>query len=159
MATKRFGDNPELQEYLGTEVIPMQSVDGGTALDSTPVAAGDDVMITVERLREIAQRSPENFQTGTSYALVLDDAFKLVAMNNANPNTLTVPPNSTAAFPVGTRIDLSQDGVGQTTIAAGSGVTIRAPETLKIRKQWGKATLIKRATDTWDLEGNLEAAP
>ncbi len=106
-----------------------------------------------------ALTSPENAQTGTAYTLVLADAFKLVAMNNAAANTLTVPPNSDVAFPLGTRIDLSQDGAGQTTIAAGSGVTIRTPETLKLRKQWGKATLIKRATNTWDLEGNLEAAP
>ena len=103
--------------------------------------------------------TPENVQTGTSYTLVLADAFKMVCMDNAVANTLTVPPNSSVAFPVGTRIDVSQDGAGQTTIASGTGVTIRTPETLKLRKQWAKATLIKRATDTWDLEGNLEAAP
>ena len=102
--------------------------------------------------------TPENVQTGTSYTLLIGDAFKMVCMDNAAANTLTVPPNSTVAFPVGTRIDLSQDGAGQTTIAAGTGVTIRTPETLKLRKQRAKATLIKRATDTWDLEGNLEAA-
>ena len=99
-----------------------------------------------------------NVQTGTAYTLVLADAGALVTMSNAAANTLTVPPNSTVAFPVGTRVDIGQDGAGQTTVAAGSGVTIRTPETLKLRKQWAKATLIKRATDTWDLEGNLEAA-
>lgn len=100
-----------------------------------------------------------NSQTGTAYTLVLADAGALVTMSNADANTLTVPPDSAVAFPVGTRVDIGQDGAGQTTVAAGSGVTIRTPETLKIRKRWGKATLIKRATDTWDLEGNLEAAP
>lgn len=115
--------------------------------------------VTLALLRAYALRSPENVQTGTSYTLVLADAFKLVTMSNAAANTLTVPPNSSAAFPVGTRIDVGQDAAGQTTIVAGSGVTIRTPETLKLRKQWAKATLIKRATDTWDLEGNLEAAP
>lgn len=114
---------------------------------------------TIAQLRNLALLTPENVQTGPSYTLALADAFKLVAMNNAAANTLTVPPNSAAAFPVGTRIDLSQDGAGQTSVASGAGVTIRTPETLKIRKQWGKATLIKRATNTWDLEGNLEAAP
>lgn len=114
---------------------------------------------TIAELRNLALLTSENVQTGTSYTLVLADAFKMVAMNNAAANTLTVPPNSAVAFPVGTRIDLSQDGAGQTTIAAGSGVTIRTPETLKLRKQWAKATLIKRTPDTWDVEGNLEAAP
>ena len=115
--------------------------------------------VTLALLRDYALRSPENAQTGTSYTLVLGDAFKLVTQANAAANAFTVPPNSAVAFPVGTRIDLGQDGAGQTTVVAGSGVTIRAPETLKLRKQWAKATLIKRGTDTWDLEGNLEAAP
>lgn len=100
-----------------------------------------------------------NAQTGTAYTLALADAGALVTMSNAAANTLTVPPNSAVAFPVGTRVDIGQDGAGKTTVAAGSGVTIRTPETLALRKQWAKATLIKRDTNTWDLEGNLEAVP
>lgn len=116
--------------------------------------------VTLERLRAFALRSPENVQTGTSYTLVLADAFKMVAMDNGSANTLTVPKHSAVAFPVGTRIDLSQDGAGQTTVAPVDGdVTIRTPETLKLRKRRAKATLIKRADNVWDLEGNLEAAP
>jgi hypothetical protein len=115
--------------------------------------------VTLALLRAYALRSPPNVQTGTSYTLVLADAFKLVCMDNAAANTVTVPPNSAEAFPINTRVDLGQDGAGQTTVVAGSGVTIRTPETLKIRKRWAKATLIKRDTNTWDIEGNLEAAP
>src|SRR5690606_19085747 len=115
--------------------------------------------VTLEQLRAFALTEPVNEQTGTSYTLQLSDAFKMVAMNNGSANVVTVPANADVPFPVGTRIDVSQDGTGQTTIAAGSGVTIRTPETLKIRKQWGKVTLIKRGSDTWDIEGNLEAAP
>lgn len=115
--------------------------------------------VTLALLRAYALRAPENVQTGTSYALVLADAFKLVAMDNASPNDLIVPASGTVDFPVGSRIDVSQDGAGQTTIVADTGVTIRTPETLKLRKQRAKATLIKRGTDTWDLEGNLEALP
>lgn len=97
-----------------------------------------------------------NVQTGAAYTLVLSDAFKMVVMNNAGANTITVPPNSAVAFPVNTRIDLGQDGVGQTTIVAGAGVTIRTPDTLKLRKQWSKASLIRRAANVWDLVGDLE---
>lgn len=97
-----------------------------------------------------------NVQTGTAYTLVLTDAFKMVTMDNAGANTLTVPPNSAVAFPATTRIDLGQDGAGQTTIVAGAGVTIRTPETLKLRKQWSKASLIRRAANVWDLVGDLE---
>ena len=34
----------------------------------------------------------QNTQTGTTYTLVLADAGKVVEMNNASSNTLTVPP-------------------------------------------------------------------
>ena len=136
---------------------PAAALDGSELVEMTQSAA--TVAGTTALVRAYVLASPENVQTGTAYTLVIADAFKLVTMSNAAANTLTVPPNSSVTFPVGTRIDIGQDGAGQTTVAAGAGVTIRTPETLKLRKQWAKATLIKRATDTWDIEGNLEAAP
>lgn len=115
--------------------------------------------VTLAQLREFALLSPENVQIGSNYTLVLADAFKLVTIANAAANTLTVPLNSAEAFPIGTRIDVGQDGAGQTTIVATGGVTLRTPETMKLRKQWAKATLIKRGTNTWDLIGDTEALP
>ena len=136
---------------------PASALDGSELLEMTQ--SSGTVVGTAAQIRVYVLASTENVQTGTAYTLVIADAFKLVTMSNAAANTLTVPPNSSVAFPVGTRIDIGQDGAGQTTVAAGAGVTIRTPETLKLRKQWAKATLIKRATDTWDIEGNLEATP
>jgi hypothetical protein len=101
-----------------------------------------------------------NGQTGTTYTLVLADAGKYVEMNNASANTLTVPPNSSVAFPVGTQVTVIQTGAGTTTIAPGAGVTINyysptAAATRTLKAQWAAGTLIKRATDTWVLIGNL----
>jgi hypothetical protein len=45
-------------------------------------------------------------------------------------------------------------GVGQTTIVAASGVTINSKDGLKLTAQYSGATLIKRATDTWYLNGD-----
>jgi len=99
-----------------------------------------------------------NAQTGTAYTLVLSDSAKNVEMNNASANTLTVPPNSSVAFPVGTSILVTQTGAGQTTVAAGAGVTINSNGAkLKLSGQWAQATLLKRATDTWVISGNLSA--
>lgn len=100
-----------------------------------------------------------NAQTGTSYTLVLADASALVGCANASPITLTVPPNSSVAFPVGAIVHVSQDGAGAVTVAAGAGVTInRAAPTAKTRAQWAMLTLIKRATDTWQLTGDAAAS-
>lgn len=100
----------------------------------------------------------QNAQTGTTYTLALADAGKLVEMNNASANTLTVPPNSSVAFPVGSQILVLQTGAGQTTLAAGAGVTVNSKDgNLKLSAQWCAATLIKRATDTWVVVGDLTA--
>ena len=91
-----------------------------------------------------------------SYTLVLDDAGKAVEMDVAGANDLTVPPNSSVAFPVGTVIEVAQVGAGQTTIVAGSGVTVRTPETLILSGQWSTVSLRKRGTDEWLLAGDVE---
>jgi hypothetical protein len=97
-----------------------------------------------------------NAQTGTSYTLALTDAAKLVTMSNASANTLTVPPNSSVAFPVGTQITICQLNTGQTTIAQGSGVTINSADgDLKLRVRYSSGTLIKIGTDTWLLIGDI----
>lgn len=97
-----------------------------------------------------------NAQTA-SYTLVLGDKNKIVEVSNASANTLTVPPNSSVAFPTGSQISVLQTGAGQTTVTAGSGVTVNATPGLKCRAQWSSATLIKRATDTWVVVGDLAA--
>ena len=96
-----------------------------------------------------------NAQTGTTYTLVLADAGALVTLSNAASITLTVPPNASVAYPVGTRIALAQLGAGQVTVAPGSGVTINGTPGLKIAAQYGSAELIKYATNTWLLIGRL----
>ena len=97
-----------------------------------------------------------NAQTGTTYTFVLADQSKLVTFDNNNAITATVPPNSSVAYPVGAKIDLLWKGSGQPTIAAGVGVTVNTSQSLKLRAQWSAASLIKLATDTWVLTGDLE---
>jgi hypothetical protein len=97
-----------------------------------------------------------NAQTA-SYTAVLADAGKLVEVSNASANNFTVPLNSSVAYAVGTQINILQTGAGQTTVVATGGVTINATPGLKLRAQWSSATLIKRATDTWVLVGDLSA--
>jgi hypothetical protein len=104
----------------------------------------------------IPQLVVTNAQTA-SYTLVLADQTKLVEMNVASANNLTVPLNSSVAFPVGAQVTILQTGAGQTTLVATGGVTVNATPGLKLRTQWSSATLIKRATDTWVAIGDLVA--
>jgi hypothetical protein len=99
-----------------------------------------------------------NAQTGTSYTAVLGDDGKLVTCDNASAIALTIPPNSSVAFGIGTQINVMQLGVGVVTITAGAGVTLRSQGTkLKTNGQYAVATCVKIATDTWVVIGNLVA--
>lgn len=92
-----------------------------------------------------------------SYTLVLSDIGKMVEINNASANNLTVPADSTTNFPIGTQISILQTGSGQTTVTNAVGVTINGTPGLKLRTQWSIATLIKRAANTWVLLGDTAA--
>jgi hypothetical protein len=94
---------------------------------------------------------------GASYTLVLADKNKVVEMNVAVANNLSVPSNTTVAFPIGTQIIVIQTGAGQTTLLGDSGVTINGTPGTKLRAQWSGVTLIKRATNTWVALGDLSA--
>lgn len=91
-----------------------------------------------------------------SYQLVMSDIGKLVQLGSAGAMNLTVPPNSTVAFPIGTVIYIIQTGAGQVTVVQGAGVSVfSAGGALKIAAQFGMAQLIKNGTDTWYLAGNI----
>jgi hypothetical protein len=95
-----------------------------------------------------------NRQTA-SYTLVLGDADKLVEMNVATANDLTVP---ASVFSAGTQILLAQYGAGQTTIVAGAGVTIRSNGAkLKLNVQYSGATLIFLSATEVYLFGDIVA--
>lgn len=94
-----------------------------------------------------------------SYTLALADAGKMVQMGKATAQTLTVPKNSVVAFGVGTQILIEQSGAGQVTIAPVDGdVTIQSADSaLKTAKQYSVAGLVKLATDTWLVMGDVIA--
>ena len=93
-----------------------------------------------------------NLSTG---GLALRDT--LIECNSSSAFTVTIPANSTTAYPIGTSIDLLQVGTGQITVAGAAGVTLNGTPGLKLRTQWSSATLFKRATDTWVIMGDLTA--
>jgi hypothetical protein len=96
-----------------------------------------------------------NAQTGTTYTPVLADNGKLVTLSNASAITLTVPTNASVAYATGAQINIQAIGAGQVTVVGDTGVTVNGTGT-KLRAQWSAATIVKTATDTWTLIGDLE---
>lgn len=91
-------------------------------------------------------------------SFTLDDSFaypSIIEPNSASGVTITIPPNSSVAIPVGTSLQVCQAGAGQITIAAGSGVTLRTARSLTTRAQYSTITIRKRGVNEWILSGDL----
>jgi|GEM_PF-3006940 len=98
-----------------------------------------------------------NTQTSATYTLVLADAHRLVIRSNSSANTVTVPTNTSVAFPVGTQITVVQTGTGTTSIAAAEGVTINsADDATALRVRYSACSLVKIDTNIWLLIGDIE---
>lgn len=95
-----------------------------------------------------------NNQTGTSYTLVLADGGKLVTFSNAAAIALTVPTNTSVAFPTGVRIKLTNKGAGTVTVAGAGGVTLNGNQLTIAQNR--SAMLYKLATDTWVMTADPE---
>jgi len=118
---------------------------------SSPAAALD-----VSGTARATQGMPIITEAGTAKTLALTDNGGYVRTTSGSAVTITVPLNSSVAFPTGAEIVVFQDGAGLVTFAATGGVTIKSKDSnLSLGGQYSAATLKKVATDTWDLIGDL----
>jgi hypothetical protein len=89
----------------------------------------------------------QNAQTGTTYTFLAADFTKLVTLANASPVAVTLPLESSVAWPAGTQLRLLNLGAGTVTVAGDVGVTINGtPLTLA---QYKGAVIVKTGTNAW----------
>jgi hypothetical protein len=128
-----------------------------TGLDTALTAI--DVAINALEDADVAMTAAMKTVVSATYTaahtLVAGDAGKILYYNSASGGTFTIP-DDTVVIPVDTRIDLSQLGAGQLTIAPGAGVTLNSFDSLrKLAGPYAGATLHNRAANNWVLFGNL----
>ena len=91
-----------------------------------------------------------------NYTLAAGDAGDLLEINASSGTvTVTVAPDETYSFPIGSQINLLAIGTAAHSISAGSGVTLTGTPGTNLRAQWSSATLIKRGSNTWVVIGDL----
>jgi hypothetical protein len=95
---------------------------------------------------------PRNRQNA-SYTLQLSDRAKLIEIDSAIPNTLTIPAN---VFSSGDQFLYIPYGDGQTTITAGVGVTINSGTgTYTTASKYGVVSIIAVSATEFYINGNL----
>lgn len=155
------GDLTEVQAGTGITVtngtgpIPSVAINTSVTADLT----------TAQTLTNKTLTSPKinlgiNAQTGTTYTTVLDDNGKLVTLSNASSIAVTIPLNSSVAYPVGAQINMTQLGAGEVTVSGAGGVTIVSTGATaaqpKTRVQYSTLTAIQTSTDNWLVVGDIE---
>lgn len=124
--------------------------DGATAIETLGDAV--DASLAALTLRDVAV---------TTDTLVLTDLRnKFIRYASTSNVAVTIPLNSSVAFPIGAVINVIKTGAtGIVTIAGAGGVTVSstgaAPASPTITKAFSAASCIKVATDTWYVIGNI----
>jgi hypothetical protein len=112
--------------------------------------------VVVDKLLNFAG-TPSNEQTG-DYTLVLADKGKVLRINSSSNRTVTIPLNSSVAFPTDTEIAILRYGTGTVSISPTAGVTLNSKNSeTKISGQYGSVALKKIGENEWVLVGSLEA--
>jgi len=90
------------------------------------------------------------------YTVQASDSGQFIIMDSASNRTITIPTNATVPFAIGQRIDIARYGLGTVTIAPATGVILASAESLvTLREQYSGATIVKTASDSWLLIGDL----
>jgi hypothetical protein len=106
----------------------------------------------------VGQSRPTRTDITANATLALVDEGKVLRVNSASNLTLTIPLNSSVAFPIDTEIAVLRYGTGTVSISPTSGVTLNSKNAeRKISGQYGSVALKKIGTDEWVLVGSLEA--
>jgi hypothetical protein len=162
--TKLLGTKPN-QAPINADLGDLAYQDGANSRIGPITVTGGNVGIRIQDPQNAldvsgtaraTQGMPIITEAGTAKTLALTDNGGYVRTTSGSAVTITVPLNSSVAFPTGAEIVVFQDGAGLVTFAATGGVTIKSKDSnLSLGGQYSAATLKKVATDTWDLIGDL----
>lgn len=98
-------------------------------------------------------------ESTTARNAALTDVGNYLRHTNASASTLTIPPQSSVAWPADAEIHVRRAAAGNLTLTPGSGVTLNAPSggTLVLTNNM-TVTLKRVASNVWDVIGQTVAA-
>ena len=126
---------------------PVQTADISSFI--TGVTAGELGDFDFDDNAILGFSASTNDQTGTTYTVAASDNGKVVVLDNASAITVDID----TGLPAGFNCSFVQKGAGQVSFAGTATVNNRQSHT-KINGQYGVASIVAYATDTFVLAGD-----
>lgn len=136
-------------------VVEARIADGAVS----EIKIADDA-VTEDKLGDLAATAPKTgpvpLRTVSANTTIgMSDYLGMVVVDSSSNRTVTIPPDSTVNFPVGSVVNILRAGTGGVEIIEGTGVDIRTPVGGNIQSRWQLATAIKIAANEWVLAGSV----
>jgi hypothetical protein len=142
-------DDAGIEKCLGATVTVVNDLTTGGTTSALSAEQGKTLKGYIDDLMY-----PDIVAVSTDKTLALTDACTVQEVTAEA--TITVPPNSSVAFPTGTEIVILSYTASTVDVAKGSGVSVNSKDAkLVIDGQYAAATLKKMGTDEWVLIGAL----
>jgi hypothetical protein len=144
----------------GTNYLAFVTATSGTTSSARVSSTGLTFQPSTSTLTvdgPLVDRRQDNTQSA-SYTLALADRNKVVAFNGSGAQTVTIPPESSINFPVGSVVYIARVGTGSLTLAGGVGVTVSKTGNFAANEE---IAVRKRASNNWiviDSEKSLSGS-
>lgn len=144
----------------GSQTLSLKTLSSpsmtGTPTAPTPSNSTNSTQVATTAFVKTAIATVDINTYTSSVTLSSVDTGKLLYINNSFNVGITVPPDTSYNFPVGTTISAVRAGaVYDVYFVEGAGVTVNSTPGKYLRTQWSAATLTKVAANTWVLFGDL----
>jgi hypothetical protein len=139
----------------GTGASPAPNISGFNSINSVDFNATGNISGNTNGFAIGYLNIPQ--VAAANATLALTDAGKHYYSTSAGNFTLTVPNNTTTSFATGSAISIVVQSTGNVLVNAASGVTLymagNSTAANRVVSNYGMATLLKVATDTWMING------
>jgi hypothetical protein len=133
----------------------IASVDGSKKVVSLSTSTYPSLTELANVKGSIQRVDPEIVAKTNDFTLTLAEAGDIVTFSKSTAVTCTIPLNASVAFAIGTKVKVVNLGVGTLTVAITATGTLLSKSSLVAITTGGTAEMVKIATDTWALTGDL----
>ena len=143
------------ESLIGTGASPAPVISGFSSISAISISASGNITGNVNGFTIGYRDIPQVIFTSNATLSLTDAGKHYYSANSAN--IITIPNNATVSFNIGTAVSIVQQGTANLTITPDSEVTLylagNSTAGSRTLGNFGMATLMKVATNTWFING------